>query len=527
MSDGYIANTENNITFTYEDDGTQVCDPNLCVIAFGYRKNGELKWIDVRNLTTGETKRYMANIVEDIVYIWWNGNYVWTDINCHRLEVGGDSWEEFKDYVLEQAAVSLPISSSDTIEDTDYTIKTEEDSNNNLVAKRITFANVWNWIKQKVSSFFGLTVTESGGSVTNRSFDGNASKVDIEVASSGNNYIVASSTGTEQINGETPLKTSLQFNETTKALTSGTTTFATLEDVNSITAKYITSSAAGAAFADEAALAGDKYYAGQIITTSTSPALGNNDYCIVLDSGSSHNNATARYVYQSGVWVFQYVISQVILSQTQLDALNSGITNSKVSAYDGYATNKLSVSENLHDLNDASTAIENLCDDSSSVDTVNAIKDTTKIPVSYTSASIPNRSGHTTLLDIFNNWLKDKLQSWLGITVNESGGSITERSFSGEAATVASITRVIEGVHHVDTHTSVQTNVTYTVTFSIPTGKIFIGYRFNIEALSGSTLNIESSYKVTRNQIIVSVKYDFTYGGAYPTITTVAMFCGQ
>lgn len=113
---------------------------------------------------------------------------------------------------------------------------------------------------------------------------------------------------------------------------------ATLEDVNSITAKYITSSAAGAAFADEAALAGDKYYAGQIITTSTSPALGNNDYCIVLDSGASHNNATARYVYQEGNWVFQYVVSQVTLNQAQLDALNSGITAAKVTKLDGVET---------------------------------------------------------------------------------------------------------------------------------------------------------------------------------------------
>jgi hypothetical protein len=113
---------------------------------------------------------------------------------------------------------------------------------------------------------------------------------------------------------------------------------ATLEDVNSITAKYITSSAAGAAFADEAALAGDKYYAGQIITTSTSPALGNNDYCIVLDSGASHGNATARYVYQEGSWVFQYIVSQVTLTQAQLDALNSGITAAKVTKLDGIET---------------------------------------------------------------------------------------------------------------------------------------------------------------------------------------------
>ena len=174
-------------------------------------------------------------------------------------------------------------------------------------------------------------------------------------------------------------------------------------------------------------------------------------------------------------------------------------------------------SNNLSDVN-ANDAILNLLEAASAVED-NSVRDNTSIPCSI--------GGKVSLLQIFNNWLKSKFQDWLGIIVTESDGSITGRSFSGEAATVASITRVTEGVHQVDTNKLVQTNVTYTVTFSIPTNKVFIGYRFDVNDLAGSTLNIESSYKVTRNQIIVSVKYDFQYGGRYPTIATVAMFCGQ
>jgi hypothetical protein len=172
-------------------------------------------------------------------------------------------------------------------------------------------------------------------------------------------------------------------------------------------------------------------------------------------------------------------------------------------------------------------AINNLLGDNTTSVLDTAVRDDGVIPYRCDSAYAQGSNvGKVSLLQIFNNWLKSKFQSWLGITVTESGGSITGRSFSGEAATVASITRVTEDVYQIPPQQH-QTGVTYTVTFDIPTNKIFIGYRFDISNLAGGTLNIESSYKVTRNQIIVSVKYDFTYGGQYPTITTVAMFCGQ
>lgn len=191
------------------------------------------------------------------------------------------------------------------------------------------------------------------------------------------------------------------------------------------------------------------------------------------------------------------------------------------------SANPLPISKGGTNAQNEDNAINNLLGNSTTSVLDTAVRDDGVIPYRCDSAYAQGSNfGKVSLLQIFNNWLKTKLQDWLGITVTESGGSITGRSFSGEAATVASITRVTEGVYQVPS-TPQQTGITYTVAFAIPTGKIFIGYRFDISQLGGGTLDIESSYKVTRNQIIVSVKYNFQYGGFYPTITTVAMFCGQ
>ncbi len=225
---------------------------------------------------------------------------------------------------------------------------------------KFNFSSLWNWIVSKLSSVFGLVRNNETGKVTlsaditgdvtgNVTGDvtGNAGtatladmaeKVCISTSSSNANFLLASIDNDAIVNGETPKRVSLKFNETTKELSSGDKVFASLEDVNSITAKYITSSVDGAAFADEAALQGTLYYAGQEISTQTTPALGDNDYCIVLDSGFYHDHSTARYVYQNGVWTFQYKVSQVTLTQAQLDALNSGITSSDVTKLSGIET---------------------------------------------------------------------------------------------------------------------------------------------------------------------------------------------
>ena len=321
MSDnqtGYISNNSDTITFEYKNEhGELVTDPNLEVISFGYRADGSLKWLDVFDTSQNKVTRYNACVMEDIVYIHWGGQYVWTDINCHRLEVGGGEFEELVDTVEELV---------DTVEELDDTVEELDDTVEELDENALRKQNNLNDVSNKQTALGNL---EGSASVSSNPSDYG---YDTTTQQSKSNVMVQS------INTGIPM--AVPFKDFADTIVD-VEDVATLEDVNSITAKYITSSAAGAAFADEAALSGDKYYAGQIITTSTSPALGNNDYCIVLDSGASHDNATARYVYQEGAWVFQYVVSQVTLNQAQLDALNSGITAAKVTKLDnlkeGYA----------------------------------------------------------------------------------------------------------------------------------------------------------------------------------------------
>lgn len=104
--------------------------------------------------------------------------------------------------------------------------------------------------------------------------------------------------------------------------------------INSVTAFYITRDAQGDQFATKAQLdATTTFYSGWVVRVPT-----RNDYCIVV-ADETHDNATTRYIYQNQ-WEFQYVVNETALTAQQLAALNSWITSSKVSQYDGYATNK-------------------------------------------------------------------------------------------------------------------------------------------------------------------------------------------
>lgn len=366
---GYISNNSDAITFEYKNEhGELVSDPNLEVISFGYRADGSLKWLDVFDTSNNKVTRYNACVQEDIVYIHWGGQYVWTDINCQRLEVGGAEYEELVD----------------TVDELDANALRKQNNLNDVENKQTSLRNL------ESSAASPTSAADYGYDSTNQS-----SQSDVMVLT--------------KWGGGIPMK--VPFKEFSEAV---------------------------------------------------HDAVGD-----PLPIGKGGTNAQ-----------------------------------------------------------DADNAILNLIQGATSIRD-DAVRDDTEIPC-FTGSAYAQGShfGKVSLLKIFNNWLKSKFQSWLGITVTESGGSITGRSFSGEAATVASITRVTEDEHQVDS-VQQQTGVTYTVTFYIPTGKIFIGYRFDIRNLSGCTLDIESSYKVTRNQIIISVKYNFQYGGSYPTITTVAMFCGQ
>lgn len=104
------------------------------------------------------------------------------------------------------------------------------------------------------------------------------------------------------------------------------------DSINSVTAYYITKDAQWNQFATYAQLAAaTTFYSGWEVRIPTK-----NDYTIVL-ADENHDNATTRYIYNSG-WEYQYTINETAMTQAQLDALNSGITSSKVTTYDGYAT---------------------------------------------------------------------------------------------------------------------------------------------------------------------------------------------
>ena len=106
------------------------------------------------------------------------------------------------------------------------------------------------------------------------------------------------------------------------------------DGINSVTAYYITKNAQGDQWATRAELfAATTFYSGWVVRVPTK-----NDYTIVL-SDENHDNATTRYIYNSG-WEYQYTVNETALTQAQLDALNSWITSGKVSTYDWYASGK-------------------------------------------------------------------------------------------------------------------------------------------------------------------------------------------
>lgn len=104
--------------------------------------------------------------------------------------------------------------------------------------------------------------------------------------------------------------------------------------------------------------------------------------------------------------------------------------------------NPLPVSEGGTNAQSIDGAISNILSEATSVDD-DAVRDDGAVPFQCPSAYQHQNVGKITLLQIFNNWLKSKLQSWLGITVTESGGSITGRTFDGNATTAAKTSNAI------------------------------------------------------------------------------------
>lgn len=104
--------------------------------------------------------------------------------------------------------------------------------------------------------------------------------------------------------------------------------------INNMAAYYITASASGNAFGNHARLvSGPWYFQGQLRT----PTM--NDYALVI-ADETHDNHSARYLFDGVQWAFQYTLNDTEFTQAQIDAINSTITEGKVISYDAHIVDK-------------------------------------------------------------------------------------------------------------------------------------------------------------------------------------------
>lgn len=102
-------------------------------------------------------------------------------------------------------------------------------------------------------------------------------------------------------------------------------------------ARYLGSDAAGNPFVTHAALkdATEYFYQGQAVTPDT-----NDITTVTADEDHVNESGVAcvtRYRWNGSGWAFEYVINNTGLNESQLLAVDSGITSAKVALYDAYA----------------------------------------------------------------------------------------------------------------------------------------------------------------------------------------------
>lgn len=94
--------------------------------------------------------------------------------------------------------------------------------------------------------------------------------------------------------------------------------------INNMAAFYVTSDADGDPFPNRTSLiAGPWYYQGE------ERAPTRNDYALVTED-ETHDDMTSRYMYDGTQWVWQYTLNNTTFTQEQIDAINSGITDTLV-----------------------------------------------------------------------------------------------------------------------------------------------------------------------------------------------------
>ena len=112
-----------------------------------------------------------------------------------------------------------------------------------------------------------------------------------------------------------------------------------VDQINSVSAYYLTATPDGEAFASKAALteaiaSGEFYFAGQLRVPTK------NDYCLI-NKDETHGNMAARYVYQgNNLWAYQYVISQVSFTTAQQKAIDSGVTQEYLATVTSHMQNE-------------------------------------------------------------------------------------------------------------------------------------------------------------------------------------------
>ena len=75
-----------------------------------------------------------------------------------------------------------------------------------------------------------------------------------------------------------------------------------------------------------------------------------NDYAFVIDTDSLGNTLYKRYKFTSNQWLFEYTLNNSSFTAEQWSTINSGITASNKSTYDGYATSKQDKIDSTHKL---------------------------------------------------------------------------------------------------------------------------------------------------------------------------------
>lgn len=72
----------------------------------------------------------------------------------------------------------------------------------------------------------------------------------------------------------------------------------------------------------------------------------NNDYAVV-SADETHSGQTSRYKYNGTSWVYEYKVNDAPFSQSQMNAINSGIDSTKVAAFEAYEDDKQDVISDL------------------------------------------------------------------------------------------------------------------------------------------------------------------------------------